>query len=1186
MQGERGPGTPLPAARGDPPSQRGPSSRGSAPQDPSPQDLSPEKQRGGASPGRSDECHLDRLLEDYLSRLRRGEKPTIEEYAAAHPELAGDIRDLFPALSAMEEIKGSSAAEDAPPERIGDFRIVREAGRGGMGVVYEAIQESLGRRVALKVLPRELLGDLKGLERFRREARAAARLHHTNIVPVFGVGEEKGIHYYAMQFIEGRSLDRILEEARRARGGGPPIFPSLGGSSKEVQATANDGRGSSGTNSPERRHHRAVARVGLQVAEALAYAHAQGILHRDIKPSNLLLDAVGTVWITDFGLAKGDETDALTQAGDIVGTIAYLAPERLEGKSDARSDVYALGLTLYEILTLRPAFADENRRRLLKRIAEESPPAPRALDPTIPRDLETIVLTAIAKDSARRYASAARLADDLRSFLAGRPIAARRASATEQLRRWCRREPALAALTSSVLLLLVTIATLSSFGYLKLRELLGVANTNLDRAQTAEGQARAELRRSYLAQARSIRIGGQPGRRFDCLDAVHRAVELGPLEAEVRALRDEAIAALSLADLRVTNRWRKDPRLAFAFAPDLESFAAADPNGKEIVLRRVADQTEIARLPVPGARYGSLHFSGDGRFLAARLEETRDRLAVVDLDSREKIYASPEATFGFGIDFHPQSKLLAVASVKRSVHIIDLSERREVSRYDVPPRTEAIAFHPSGERIALVSTGDGRIQVADARSGREIASIEDNVAHSSLSWSAEGFLLATGGADGSIGLWEFSGETLRQNRKLHKLSDGVMSIFFNHADTLLATYSWVEMLRVWDIDSGNLLLAADWRPLGFSSDDRKLALMLGNYEAGLAEVAESAVCRVIDPPPMVKAQVIRPQISPDGRLLACGRREAKFGIAVYDLEAERYLPAVPVPGGESALFSADGRWLITGGRYGLHRWPIERAGVENAASQEKEKDSQEAEKDAHGKAVDVDFRFGPPETLEQVQGDSSRWVSQSADGKTLAIIGQRDRAEVIVLSIDGRVRRQAILSPHFNVNRISLRPDGLRLASGTWQGTDVKVWNALSGQLELTIPLRDNAFVEFSPDGRWLAVMTPTDCLLYDAVTLELNRRIKKPARAGYHGIAAFRNDGKVLAISYGRNSVRLIDPSTGVDFATLEAPAPLGGGITFHPDGSRLYVGAEDGRVHVWDLKLLRRELRDLGLDWAEPDR
>ena len=290
-------------------------------------------------------------------------------------------------------------------ERLGDYRILREVGRGGMGVVYEAEQESLGRRVALKVLPDSALADAQQVLRFQREARAAARLHHTNIVPVFGVGQDDGHHYYVMQFIPGMGLDAVLEELRRLRRGAGSASPPGGRSRSNGAVSAAEVAGailtggfsmaegagevrqpgttlaasssaplvraatraprpadssvislpggsadSLGRSDPDRTFFRSVARIGLQIAEALEYANRQGVLHRDIKPSNLLLDPKGNVWVADFGLAKAADAEDITHSGDIVGTVRYMAPERFVGKCDARSDVYALGLTLYEPL--------------------------------------------------------------------------------------------------------------------------------------------------------------------------------------------------------------------------------------------------------------------------------------------------------------------------------------------------------------------------------------------------------------------------------------------------------------------------------------------------------------------------------------------------------------------------------------------------------------------------------------------------------------------------------------------------------------------------------------------------------------------------------------------------------------------------------------------------------------------
>jgi serine/threonine protein kinase len=378
---------------------------------------------------------LETLAQEFVERFRRGERPALSEYTGRHPDLAADIRALFPTMAMLEGVRPVDTLPylnhpvgtgGAPPEKLGEYRILREVGRGGMGIVYEAEDTTLGRRVALKVLPAQMVRHPRHLLRFQSEARAAARLHHTNIVPVFGVGESDGLHYYIMQFIHGQGLDLVLEQLAGTKAGpretGPQIFPHP---SREQGAA----------------YWKSVARIGIHVAEALAHAHAQGTLHRDIKPSNILLDSQGVAWVTDFGLAKVADSDDLTPNGDIVGTVRYMAPERFQGKGDARSDVCALGLTLYELLTLRPAFDQLDTRELLYQVANVEPRPPRKVCPAVPRDLETIVLKAIARDPKQRYQSAAELADDLRRFADDAPIRARAMHWLERLGRWCRRNP-------------------------------------------------------------------------------------------------------------------------------------------------------------------------------------------------------------------------------------------------------------------------------------------------------------------------------------------------------------------------------------------------------------------------------------------------------------------------------------------------------------------------------------------------------------------------------------------------------------------------------------------------------------------------------------------------------------------------------------------------------------------------
>jgi tetratricopeptide (TPR) repeat protein len=445
---------------------------------------------------------VDRLADEFLGRYRLGQRPSITEYVQAHPDLAHEIRELFPTLVVLERLSPrqdeialsqTNAAPAAMPQQLGEYRILREVGRGGMGVVYEAEQLPLGRHVALKVLLAAAVLSPSVLTRFQNEVRAAARLHHTNIVPVFGVGEDSGTHYYAMQFITGRGLDVVLDELRKMRCGEPAENAAANPSSQPSAS-------SHGTSLTD--YFQGVARMGLQVAEALAHAHSQGVLHRDIKPSNLLLDAQGTVWVTDFGLAKQAGCD-VTGTGDVVGTLRYMAPERFGGASDASSDIYGLGVTLYELLTTEPAFRATDRAQLVHDIAHSEPPPIRRLERRVPRDLETIVLKAMAKRPAERYATAAEMAADLRRFLDDKPIAARRLGAGERLWRWCVRRPALASLAAALIVSLVVGVAGVCWQWARAEMHLKEAVKQQSTAEKMLGRAQVEQRRAEqnLAEA-------------------------------------------------------------------------------------------------------------------------------------------------------------------------------------------------------------------------------------------------------------------------------------------------------------------------------------------------------------------------------------------------------------------------------------------------------------------------------------------------------------------------------------------------------------------------------------------------------------------------------------------------------------------------------------------------------------
>ncbi|HEY1859114.1 MAG TPA: serine/threonine-protein kinase, partial [Gemmataceae bacterium] len=429
------------------------------------------------------ESLIAQVADDFLCRLDHGERPDPEEYARRYPQLAAVLPQVLPALRVMRSL--SHAVEPSTPTfghpvlsgQIGDFRLLREIGHGGMGVVYEAEQVSLGRRVALKVLPFANALDAKQLQRFKNEAHAAAQLHHNNIVPVFAVGYERGVHYYAMQFIDGQTLAALIHELRRSAGLESqelPFHPTstaqaahnvVNGSASQPspisddasfllstptvpEATAADCPRTAAatlvTDHSTRRStfYRTVATLGKQAAEALEHAHQLGVVHRDIKPANLLIDGRGHVWVADFGLARFQREGELTLSGDLLGTLRYMSPEQAlaqRGLVDHRTDVYSLGATLYEMLTLHPVWEGTDRRELLRQIAWEDPRLPRRLNKDIPAEMETIILKALAKEPGERYATAQEFADDLQRFLDDKPVLAQRPNLLQRTTKWVRR---------------------------------------------------------------------------------------------------------------------------------------------------------------------------------------------------------------------------------------------------------------------------------------------------------------------------------------------------------------------------------------------------------------------------------------------------------------------------------------------------------------------------------------------------------------------------------------------------------------------------------------------------------------------------------------------------------------------------------------------------------------------------
>jgi serine/threonine protein kinase/WD40 repeat protein len=1179
---------------------------------------------------------VERLAEEFVARHRRGERPAPAEYAALHPQWAERIHALFPALLLMEQHKlGASAPglapeEDreaaAPLERLGDFRIIREVGRGGMAIVYEAEQESLGRHVALKVLLGPGRLDARQTARFRREARAAARLHHTNIVPVHGVGEHEGVPYYVMQFIPGQALDQVLRELRRLRRQGPtpPPEDNRPRSSREgtVAASATDvarellsgrfaatasgpgdpdpaspftshpngaGEGpegephradcrapdgpptptdgptapfgvpgqdeSSSLSGPARHYWRGVARIGLQVAEALDYAHAQGVLHRDIKPSNLLLDLHGTVWVADLGLAKLADQADLTRTGDLVGTWRYMAPERFGGVADARSDVYSLGLTLYELLTLRPAFDGSTREELLRQVSSGVPPRPRRVNPDVPRDLETIVLKAIEREPAGRYQTAAELAGDLQRFLEDRPPRARRCGPAERAWRWARRNPAVAALSGSVALLVAVLAVGSTLAAVWLN---AERNRNLD-----------HLWGAYVDRAHAGRTSRQAGQRFTSLVALESAARI----RVTGELRNEAIACLALVDLRPVRQFATTAHEddGFDVDPALERYAVGDGEGN-VGVYRIADGREILRLARGKGPTRHLVFSPDGRYLHAAYA-ARDHwdLVLWDLGGGgppTKVVDWVDADLHFSAD----GRRFASRLSETTIGLYDPATGKLCKQLTVAPQSGLAGFHPDGLHLMVHASSPGPLRLIDIERGAEVWSHTFEVELGPAVWRGDGRLFAVAGSDHRIYVWDMTANRLQSVLEGHQ--NTVFQYNFTHAGGLLISSSWDGTARVWDPVRGTCLLTAPVNTIiRIGSDDRRVAVREQGLGLEMWELADGRECRMLHHG-MVGNRTPRPDhwgpyaldFSPDGRLLASSSGPASDGDGIHLWDPTTGNPVADLPVatvGAVAQFSPDGSHLLTRDHSPdpvVRLWPL-RAG---------------------GDGTDGGLRIGPPRALGAAKGSYTYYHAWDSTGRRLmGHDAARTHAVVLDLASSAEVAR---LGPHRGLNQCPISPDGRWVATATWKGHDVKVWEVATGRLAWQWPC-DSAYVAFSPDGRWLALarFLGRECRFWHVGSWRPGPAIQ--LSAGFYGALAFARHGRLFAIDDG-GRVRLVDPDSGREVATLDAGSGPSGhftGLAFSPDGTRLAAG-RDHMIHLWDLRLIRAQLAARGLDWDAP--
>jgi WD40 repeat protein len=627
---------------------------------------------------------LGRLAGEFAARVREGELPSIEEYAARHPELAERIRALFPMLLLLESParadSSATAPQDPPPagaaaegQSFGPYRLVREIGRGGMGVVYEAVHRALDKRVALKALPLLQGVGADQVERFLREARTAAALHHTNIVPVFDVGQCNGVPYFAMQLIQGRGLDEALRDWQTT----PPADP-----------------------------FRRIAFLGAQAAEALQHAHERGVIHRDIKPSNLLLDGEGVLWVADFGLARRAADSSMTQSGAVVGTPRYMSPEQAEGGRrgvDHRSDVYSLGATLYELLTGRPPFSGATAVDVLLQVIGNDPVPPRRINRAVPLDLETLTLRAMAKHPEDRYQTAGELADDLRRCLDGEPVRARRIGALGRARRWARRNPALAALTAAVFVSLIAgVLVASYFAWEADRRATEAANSEA----SAVGSARqANIAREGATRDKEAAIEARD-QSDDRLYAVRFSLLQTAFANDDRKRLDGLLADTKPADGERDRRgweWHylyrtiHGERRTAAFArPTMHDRLDPSPDGPRI--QKVAWSDDLRRVAVLDTIRATRDFPGR----APGKGPQTGQVSVWDAGTGKRLFRQ-ELPLKPGTNFRPIDHL----AMSRDGRRLAWTVRGRLTLWDVEKNQALPAPEPGGQatEIALDATG-------------------------------------------------------------------------------------------------------------------------------------------------------------------------------------------------------------------------------------------------------------------------------------------------------------------------------------------------------------------------------------------------------------------------------------------------------------------------------------------------
>lgn len=1112
---------------------------------------------------------------------RESQAACLEAACGGDLALRAEVESLLAADAQAGDFLESPALprpETTPPvpASLGDFRLLREIGRGGMGVVYEAEQLSLSRHVAIKVLPFVAVLDPKQLQRFHNEALAAASLKHPHIVQVYSVGCERGVHYYAMELVPGQTLAEVIHQLRRPPGliagdrgtteaaasegsspedystspiSGTPASPSLAGQACAGQAqepvTADTDRPQPvPTTSVAPAGHpgffRTVARWGIEAAEALEHAHQMGVVHRDIKPSNLLIDGQSRLLVTDFGLAQTRAGGDLTLTGDVLGTLRYMSPEQALGNRsilDHRTDIYSLGVTLYELLAQRPPYQNDDRHALIHEIADGNPPPPRQFNRSIPRDLETIVSKAMQAEPQARYATAQQLADDLRRFLADEPVHARRATWADRLAKLARRHRKVVQAAVALLLLTVVVLSLAMLWVVRANKETErrrdeaqnqqrIANNLRLEAEKREAVLREQL---YAADVKTAFEGWRQAR----LEWVTGFLRDTP--PDLRGFEWFYLWSLCHQDKQTLGGHQADV-CCVAYDRQGRNLASASQDGTVRIWDALTGELRGV-LPVGRkAPFEAIAFAPDGATLAATAAEGKVKLfAVATLAEQPPLAPEPSAVDALA--YSPDGRLLATAGDDRVLRLYDARtgrRQKEIPGYGGGIRT--IVFAPDSRTLA--SGGDDQTKIWDVASGAVVADVRGHTnTVTCQAFSPDGNSLATGDADRHVFLWNSA--TWQRRLELVGHADRVYGVAYAPDGRSVVSCSKDGTIRVWDAADGkelNVLRGHVGRVRGVAvSPDGRTVASAGSD--GTVRLWDPLAFQEYQCGPASDRGLRAVAFRPDGTLVVSVDTELAF----WDVAAGREIkPRVPYPAAiKFPVFAPDFQTLVT------HEYETEEQGLYCVTT---------------GQRV---AELPRPPGLES--RDYAGHSVFSGDGRILvtgwdSTIAIRDLTGAAPLrTIRPPAEPDSIaMSPDQQTVAVGLRTGGvalLDLASGRWRVM-------LRGQPD-TEAIR---CVRFSPDGRMLAASGVDRVIrLWDPAA---GKQLKYLVGHRHEVVAlAFSPDGRTLASASDDQTVRLWRITSGRELLALDSPSKVIG-LAFSPDGLALAAGTYvPGRAatYIW---------------------